>query len=99
MSKGIRITKGLSIKIKGSPKNQIENLPLASTYAFNLNDFHLHVPKLILREGDSVKRGTPIFYAKSNEKLKFVSPVSGTVKEIVRGERRKVYNIVIDSDG
>ena len=57
MSKGIRITKGLSIKIKGSPKNQIENLPLASTYAFNLNDFHLHVPKLILREGDSVKEG------------------------------------------
>ena len=99
MSKGIRITKGLSIKIKGSPKNQIENLPLASTYAFNLNDFHLHVPKLILREGDSVKRGTPIFYAKSNEKLKFVSPVSGTVKEIVRGERRKIHNIIIDSDG
>ncbi|MEE2604907.1 MAG: Na(+)-translocating NADH-quinone reductase subunit A, partial [Bacteroidota bacterium] len=98
-SKGIRITKGLSIKIKGSPKNQIENLPLASTYAFNLNDFHLHVPKLILREGDSVKRGTPIFYAKSNEKLKFVSPVSGTVKEIVRGERRKIYNIIIGSDG
>ena len=99
MSKGIRITKGLSIKIKGSPKNQIENLPLASTYAFNLNDFHLHFPKLILREGDSVKRGTPIFYAKSNEKLKFVSPVSGTIKEIVRGERRKIHNIIIDSDG
>jgi Na+-transporting NADH:ubiquinone oxidoreductase subunit A len=52
-----------------------------------------------LREGDSVKRGTPIFYAKSNEKIKFVSPVSGTIKEIVRGERRKVYNIIIDSDG
>ena len=52
-----------------------------------------------MREGDSVKRGTPIFYAKSNEKIKFVSPVSGTIKEIVRGERRKVYNIIIDSDG
>jgi Na+-transporting NADH:ubiquinone oxidoreductase subunit A len=99
MSKGIRISKGLSIKIKGSAEKKIENLPLASTYAFNLNDFHLNVPKLILREGDSVKRGTPIFYAKSNEKLKFVSPVSGTIKEIVRGERRKVYNIIIGSDG
>ena len=99
MSKGIRISKGLSIKIKGSAEKKIENLPLASTYAFNLNDFHLTVPKLILREGDSVKRGTPIFYAKSNEKIKFVSPVSGTIKEIVRGERRKVYNIIIDSDG
>jgi Na+-transporting NADH:ubiquinone oxidoreductase subunit A len=52
-----------------------------------------------LREGDSVKRGTPIFHVKSNEKLNFASPVSGTVKEIVRGERRKVYNIIIDSDG
>ena len=99
MSKGIRISKGLSIKIKGSAEKKIENLPLASTYAFNLNDFHLTVPKLILREGDSVKRGTPIFHVKSNEKLNFASPVSGTVKEIVRGERRKVYNIIIDSDG
>jgi Na+-transporting NADH:ubiquinone oxidoreductase subunit A len=99
MSKGIRISKGLSIKIKGSAEKKIENLPRASTYAFNLNDFHLTVPKLILREGDSVKRGTPIFHVKSNEKLNFASPVSGTVKEIVRGERRKVYNIIIDSDG
>ena len=99
MSKGIRISKGLSIKIKGSAEKKIENLSLASTYAFNLNDFHLTVPKLILREGDSVKRGTPIFHSKSNEKLNFASPVSGTVKEIVRGERRKVYNIIIDSDG
>ncbi len=99
MSKGIRISKGLSIKIKGSAENKIENLPLSSTYAFNLSDFHLHAPKLILREGDIVKRGTPIFHSKSNEKLRFVSPVSGSVKEIVRGERRKILNIIIDSDG
>ena len=61
MSKGIRITKGLSIKIKGSAEKKIENLPLASTYAFNLNDFHLTVPKLILREGDSVKEELQYF--------------------------------------
>ena len=99
MSKDIRIKKGLSINIKGTADKKIEKLPLANTYALNLKDFHLIVPKLVKKENQTIKRGEPIFYSKTNENLLFVSPISGKIKEIVRGERRKIINIIIESDG
>jgi len=48
---------------------------------------------------DHVKRGESIFYSKTNEELVFVSPISGKIKDIVRGERRKILNIIVESDG
>ena len=36
--------------------------------------------------------------SKLNETIKFVSNVSGYVKDIVRGERRKILNIIIERD-
>jgi Na+-transporting NADH:ubiquinone oxidoreductase subunit A len=39
-----------------------------------------------------------LFYDKNSERVKFVSPVSGKIKEIVRGERRKVLEIKIEPD-
>lgn len=62
-------------------------------------DFHGVIPKLILREGAKVKAGTPIFYDKENEAIKFSSPVSGEIVEIVRGARRVILEIKIKVDG
>ncbi len=45
-----------------------------------------------------MKAGEPIFYDKSNETVKFVSPVSGEVIEITRGEKRKILSIKIQAD-
>ena len=39
-----------------------------------------------------------MFYDKNSEKVKFCSPVSGRVEEIVRGDRRVVLEIKIVSD-
>ena len=97
MSEDIRIKKGLSINIKGVADKELKKVPLPNQLALILDDFHLIIPKLILREGDSVKRGQPIFYSKSNEKMKFVSPVTGYIEKIERGERRKILKIVIKS--
>jgi Na+-transporting NADH:ubiquinone oxidoreductase subunit A len=58
----------------------------------------LLIPKLEVKVGDYVKRGQPLFYSKTNESIKFVSNVSGYVKQIVRGERRKILNIIIECD-
>ena len=98
MSEDIRIKNGLSINIKGVADKELKQVPLPQKLALILDDFHLIIPKLLLREGDAVKRGQPIFYSKSNEKIKFVSPVSGTIHKIVRGERRKILEIVIKTD-
>ena len=99
MTKDIRIKKGLSINIKGSASKKIEKIPLAKSYALNLQDFHLVMPKLTKKVDDHVKRGESIFYSKTNEELVFVSPISGKIKDIVRGERRKILNIIVESDG
>ena len=34
-----------------------------------------------------------------NPELQFVSPVSGTVVAVNRGERRRVLSVVVESDG
>ena len=98
MSQDITIKKGLSINIKGVAEKELKKIPLTKFYAHNLHDFHLLIPKLEVKVGDYVKRGQPLFYSKTNESIKFVSNVSGYVKDIVRGERRKILNIVIESD-
>ena len=98
MSEGIRIKKGLSINIKGVAEKELKKVPLSNQLALILDDFHLVVPKLILKEGDTVKRGQPIFYSKSNERIKFVSPASGIIEKIYRGDRRKILEIIIKTN-
>ena len=98
MSQDILIKKGLSINIKGVAQKEIKKIPLTKFYGHNLDDFHLLIPKLEVKVGDYVKRGQPLFYSKLNDTIKFVSNVSGYVKDIMRGERRKILNIIIERD-
>ena len=96
MSNDIRIRKGLDIHLEGEADKTTQYQPLSKLYAIKPSDFHRVVPKLILREGNEVKAGEALFFSKSDERIMFPSPVSGTIKEIVRGERRKVLEIRIE---
>ena len=98
MSTDIRIKNGLSINIKGVADKELKKVPLPTQLALILDDFHLIVPKLLVKEGQSIKRGQPIFYSKSNEEIKFVSPSSGVIEKITRGDRRKIIEILIKTD-
>lgn len=98
MSNDIRIRKGLDISLLGSAEKQTKELPLASLYCLKPSDFHMVIPKLVAREGAVVKAGDTIFYDKRDERVLFPSPVSGTITEIVRGERRKILEIRITPD-
>lgn len=94
-----KIKKGLDIMLEGAAEQQLVACPLAGTYAVKPADFNGIVPKLAVKEGCSVKAGDPLFVDKATEKIAVVSPVSGTVKAIERGERRKLLRICIESDG
>jgi len=98
MSTDISIKKGLDIKLKGAAKPTVEAAINSKYFAVKPSDFHGVIPKLILKEGQAVKAGQPIFFDKSNEDVKFVSPVSGKIIEIVRGEKRKILSIKIEAD-
>lgn len=91
------IKKGLNLKLNGEAALNIENYQ-TEKYALQPGDFRWIVPKLTVKEGDLVKVGTPVFTDKEDEKKRFVSPVSGTVEKIMRGEKRRIEKIVISSD-
>lgn len=98
MSKDIRIKKGLNLRLKGEAEKIISEAPQSQVFVIKPSDFHLVLPKLVVKEGADVKAGEVIFYSKQNEEIKFVSPVSGKVIEIKRGEKRVVLEIRIQSD-
>ncbi|WP_055445101.1 Na(+)-translocating NADH-quinone reductase subunit A [Lacinutrix himadriensis] len=98
MSNDIKIKKGLDIKLQGAAEKAKENAIISNFFSIRPEDFHSVIPKLIAKVGTKVKAGEPIFYDKSNEALKFVSPVSGEIIDIPRGEKRKILAIKIQAD-
>jgi len=98
MSNDIRIKKGLDIKLKGEAEKAIEKAIVSNFYTIRPEDFHGVIPKLIAKEGVELKAGETVFYDKANEDVKFVSPVSGEVLEVTRGEKRKILAIKIQAD-
>jgi len=99
MSNTISIRKGLNIRLIGEATKEIREVPVSGIFGVSPLDFHGLTPKMAVKEGDTVLVGDVLFFDKKKEAIKFVSPVSGSVKQIVRGEKRKIINILIDSDG
>lgn len=95
MSKDIHIKKGLDLKLKGEAEQVVTSAARSKVYAIRPSDFHGTTPKLVLKEGAAVQAGEVIFYSKRDEAVKFVSPVSGIIQEIVRGEKRVILEIKI----
>ena len=98
MSKDIRLKKGLNIRLKGAASPEISGAPRSRTFNIRPADFHLITPKMVIKEGAKIKAGDDIFYNKANESMRFVSPVSGTLKEIRRGAKRVITDIIIEAD-
>ena len=100
MSKEIRLKKGLTINLVGdADKVYASAKPTEKTYRYVIKptDFHGLTPKLILKVGDKVKAGSPIFIDKYNDKINFCSGVSGEVVDIIRGEKRKLLEVVVQA--
>ena len=98
MSNDIRIKKGLDINLKGEAQKAKEDAIISNFFTIRPEDFHSVIPKLVAKEGVKVKAGETVFYDKSNEAIKFASPVSGEVTEIARGEKRRILSIKIQAD-
>lgn len=98
MSKTVTLRKGLDIRLVGEAEKVTVVLPLPSTVSIKPLDFHGMTPKMVAKEGDRLKAGDIIFYDKYNEPVKIASPVSGTVKAVVRGEKRKIIEVLISVD-
>ena len=98
MDDTLSIEKGLSLKVAGVADRVFGEVKEADLYAVKPDDFWGVTPKLAIKEGDPVACGTPLFYDKNQQDIKFCSPVSGKVEQILRGERRKLLAVIVRKD-
>ena len=90
------LRKGLDIPIAGKASGEPVQLDPPSTVAYSPTEFRGIVPRLNVREGDVVERGAPLFHAKACGDMQFLSPVTGRVKEVRRGRRRVITDLVVE---
>ena len=98
MANLIKLRKGLDIKLEGAAVETKVEVWKCKEYALQPDDFTGVVPKVVVREGDHVKAGEPLFVDKNCPEVRFASPVSGEVSAIVRGDRRKVLCVKVKAD-
>jgi len=98
MSEVIKLRKGLDIRLKGSAETVLETLPVPATVALKPTDFPGLTPKLSVKPGNEVKAGDALFYDKYHPEVVFTAPLGGKVISVNRGERRRVLEVVIETD-
>ena len=98
MANVIKLRKGLDINLKGKANFETIRRIDSSEVALVPDSFGGVMPKVIVREGDCVKAGEALFVDKKYPEMKFASPISGTVKAVVRGDRRKVLYVKVKAD-
>ena len=93
MAKLIKLRKGLDVNLKGKAALETNGVKCPGEYALMPDDFTGVKPKVVVNEGDTVLAGDALFVDKQHPEVKFVSPVSGTVFLVERGDRRKLLRI------
>ena len=98
MSALIKLKHGLDIPLAGEAEPVVSRLVKPGTVAVCPSDFKGFAARLLVREGDRVLAGSPVMADKKNPDILLTAPLSGTVREIVRGEKRKLLAVLITPD-
>ena len=99
MSNNIVLKKGLNIPINGEAVLETMKTIAPDIVAVRPTCFKGFAPRLMVKEGDKVLAGSPVLADKQNPDILLTAPVSGTVQEIVRGEKRKLLAVLVKADG
>ena len=99
MSNNIDLKKGLNIPIAGTAALETKKTIAQDVAAVKPTDIKGFSPRLLVKEGDKVSAGSPLLEDKKNLNILLTSPLSGTVQQIVRGDKRKLLAVLIKSDG
>ncbi|MDO4642420.1 MAG: Na(+)-translocating NADH-quinone reductase subunit A [Cardiobacteriaceae bacterium] len=92
----ISVKKGLDLPIPGAIKStDICDITPNHNVAVLGEDYQGLKPTMLVKEGDDVVLGQPLFEDKKNPGVLVCAPVSGVIEKIVRGERRRLLSVVI----
>ena len=94
----IKIKKGLDIPLDGMPERHIVDARSIERYGVKPPDAVGFTPRLLVAEGDTIVAGQPLVEDKNDQRLTLPSPVSGVVEAIVRGEKRKLLEVVVKKE-
>ena len=97
MNHTIKIKKGLDIPIAGAAERKVLDARSIERYAVKPPDVVGFTPRLLVAEGDTVSAGQPLVADKRDPRLSLPSPVNGVVEAIVRGEKRRLMEVVVSS--
>ena len=98
MTNVYKLKKGLDIHLAGVAADSVAVAASSAVYGLVPDSFTGVKPKVVVKEGDVVKAGDALFVNKLHPEVKFVSPVSGKVKAVVRGDRRKLLCVQVEAD-
>ena len=98
MSNQLVLKKGLDIPVKGAAAQKVVKTVKPGVVAVKPTDFKGFLPRLLVKEGDRVLAGSPVLADKQKPQILVTSPVSGTVKSVVRGDKRKLLAVLVDAD-
>ena len=94
-----KLKKGYDIPLQGSAERRIEKVLKTTAVAVQPIDFRDLRPAMKVEAGDTVSRGSILFVDKQKPEILFRSPAAGTVREVVRGDRRAIQRVIIDLAG
>ena len=97
MSQTFVLKRGLNIPVSGEAELRVSKTIAPGIVAVQPTDFKGFLPRLLVKEGDSVLCGSPVMADKKNADILLTSPVSGTVKAIVRGDKRKLLAVLVEA--
>lgn len=93
------IKKGFDLRLAGAPEAVLAEAPLPAFVAFDTAEFYGIKPKVLVKEGDTVQTGQPLFLDKRDRDVVWCSPVTGKVTTLQFGERRFLQRLVITPEG
>jgi Na+-transporting NADH:ubiquinone oxidoreductase subunit A len=95
------LKRGLDLPVSGKPSSftptHVNPVDVSQVAVNGYNIVGLK-PKLLVAEGDQVKKGQPVFLHKTSPNIVFTAPKAGTIAAIKRGKKRFLENVIIDID-
>jgi Na+-transporting NADH:ubiquinone oxidoreductase subunit A len=93
----IHIKKGLDLPMTGAPKQIIDSAKVSRKVAVTGFDYHGMKPTMLVKEGEQVKMGQPLFECKKTQGVVYTAPAAGKVVSINRGAKRVFQTLVIET--